>query len=179
MRRDGQVIQATAQMSLKALYRVKSQDFIYRHSGKDKTVLVKNRELSARHWAGRGSGHESIAGESVSGWWSCSEWEWLHECIQVLKLRTVHSETAHSSLKGLTYIAIILSVICMDQELSSTRALWSRFYPHFIYLLTLFLLGNNWHTHNISFRCTTWWFSVCLYCKMIDIIQLINIHHHT
>ena len=49
MGRDGQVIQATAQMSLKALYRVKSQDFIYRHSGKDKTVLVKNRELSARH----------------------------------------------------------------------------------------------------------------------------------
>ena len=32
--------------------------------------------------------------------------------------------------------------------------------------------------HGISFRCTTCWFDICVYCEMITTISLVNIHHH-
>jgi len=49
-----------AWMSLKASYRVMKDiaRFHYRHSGEEKTVLMKNRELSAREWVHRESDYE-------------------------------------------------------------------------------------------------------------------------
>ena len=32
--------------------------------------------------------------------------------------------------------------------------------------------------HCIKVRCTTLWFDICIYCKLVTIITLVNIYHH-
>ena len=33
--------------------------------------------------------------------------------------------------------------------------------------------------HYIPFKGMTWWLDICIYCKMITTINLVNIHHHS
>ena len=52
-------------------------------------------------------------------------------------------------------------------------------YINMIYYLRNFLFIEVWLTYNISFRCTTEWFNVYLHYKMITLIRLVIVWHHT
>ena len=38
----------------------------------------------------------------------------------------------------------------------------------------------NWYNIilYVSFRCTTWWFDICIYCKMFTVMSPVNVHRH-